>query len=165
MAWPNGHGRLDAADDEFVQRARHAVHRRGAVAAEGDQLADHRVVIGRHGVARVDVGIPPDAVAARRVEKLDLARAGPEIVEGVLGVDAHLDGMLLRLEIVEVLAQLLAERDADLLLHQVDAVDLLGHGMLHLDAGVHLHEVEILLVVDEEFDACPRFRIRPRGPA
>jgi len=91
-------------------------------------------------------------VAARRVKEVYLAGAGPEIVEGILGVDAHLDGVLERLKIVKVLAQSFPERDADLFLHQVDAVDLLGHRMLDLDAGVHLHEVEILFVVDEEFE-------------
>jgi hypothetical protein len=42
--------------------------------------------------------------------------------------------------------QLLAGRDADHLLHQVDAGDQLGHRMLHLQARVHLEEVEVLVL-------------------
>ena len=139
MAWPIGTVVLDAANDELVQRAGEAVHRRDAVTAEGDQLADHRVVIRRNAVAGVDVRIPPDAVSARRVKEIDLAGswAGNRL-KGLLRVDAELDRMLERTQVVEVFAQLLAERNLDLLLHQVDAVDFLGHGMLDLDAGVHL---------------------------
>ena len=43
-----------------------------------DQLADHRVVIGRDGVAAVGVGIEADAESARRDQPLDLSRARAE---------------------------------------------------------------------------------------
>ena len=55
-----------------------------------DQLADHRVVVRRHGVAGVDVAVDADARAARRVPALDQARRGHEGAR-VLGVDAALD--------------------------------------------------------------------------
>ena len=45
--------------------------------------------------------------------------------------------------------QLLAARDADLLLHDVDAGDHLGHRMLDLHARVHLDEVELAVLVQE----------------
>ena len=40
--------------------------------------------------------------------------------------------------------QLLARRDADHLLDQIDAGDRLGHRVLDLEAGVHFEEVEAL---------------------
>ena len=50
--------------------------------------------------------------------------------------------------------QLLARRDADLLLDQVDAGDHLGDRVLDLQAGVHLHEEELVGPVggDDELD-------------
>ena len=43
--------------------------------------------------------------------------------------------------------ELLARRNADLLLDQVNAGHHLSHRMLHLDAGVHLNEVEVPVLV------------------
>ncbi len=40
----------------------------------------------------------------------------------------------------------------NLQMNEVVAGDEFGDGMLDLEAGVHLEEVEILVVVDEEFD-------------
>src|SRR2546422_1025205 len=48
--------------------------------------------------------------------------------------------------------QVLARRQPDLLLDQIQAGDALGHRMLHLDAGVHLHEVEVAALVEEKLD-------------
>ena len=50
--------------------------------------------------------------------------------------------------------QLLARRDSDLLLDEVDTGDHLGDGMLDLQAGVHLHEEKLVGPVrgDDEFD-------------
>jgi hypothetical protein len=41
------HGRVDAVDDQFAQRAAQAGQRLGPVAAVDDQLADQAVVVGR----------------------------------------------------------------------------------------------------------------------
>ena len=48
--------------------------------------------------------------------------------------------------------QLLACRNADLELHQIDPGDHLGDRMLDLDAGVHLHEVEAAVEIEQVLD-------------
>ena len=52
----------------------------------------------------------------------------------------------------ENVLQLLAGRDADLRLHQIDAGNGLGNRMLHLNARVHFDEVEVALLIHQEFD-------------
>jgi hypothetical protein len=48
--------------------------------------------------------------------------------------------------------QLLARRNPQLRLHQVDACNHLGHTMLHLDARVHLDEVDLAVLIHQELD-------------
>ena len=48
--------------------------------------------------------------------------------------------------------QLLARRDADLQVHQIESGGQLGDRMFHLQARVHFEEVEVLLLIDQEFD-------------
>ena len=98
------------------------------------------------------MAVHPDAPAAGGVVILDQPGAGCEIVIGVFGVDAALDGVAPLLGFPDVFGKHAAGGNADLLLDQVHAVDFLGDGMLHLDAGVHLHEVEILLLVHQILD-------------
>ena len=73
---------------------------------------------------------------------------GRELVR-VLGVDAALDGVALQLHVALLDRQLFAARDADLLLHDVDAGDHLGDRVLDLHARVHLDEVELAVLVQE----------------
>ena len=56
-----------------------------------DQLADHRIVVGRDDVAGVDVRIEAHAEPAGHEQLRDRARAGLEILVRVFGVDAALD--------------------------------------------------------------------------
>src|SRR2546430_1470230 len=44
----------------------------------------------------------------------------------------------------------LAERDAQLLLDQIDSVNQLRDGVLHLETCVHLEEVKLAAIVDDE---------------
>ena len=149
-------GRRDALDDRLLERDEHALDGLGAVLATRDHLGDQRVVVRGHRVAGIDVGVDPDARPARLVPVGDLARAGPEVVGGILGVDAALDRVAAELDLLLRQRQLPAGGDADLLLHQVDARDHLGHRVLDLDARVHLHEVERAVLVQQELD-------RPHG--
>ena len=87
---------------------------------------------------------------AGRAVHHDLARRRHEVVVRILGVDARLDRVTADREILLLEGQLLARRDADHRLHDVDAGDHLGDRVLHLHAGVHLEEVEIVVLVDEE---------------
>ena len=64
-----------------------------AGAAVGDDLGDHRVEVGRDGVALGDPGVDADARARRQVEPDDAARGRREVAVGVLGVEPGLDGV------------------------------------------------------------------------
>ena len=86
-----------------------------------DQLADHGVVVGRDGVAGIDMAVHPRAAPARRVIHLHPARARAEIVEGVLGVDAAFDGVAAQVDVALRQAQRLAHGDGDLEFDQVNA--------------------------------------------
>ena len=141
-------GRLDAVDDEFVERPVEPRHAFGPRAAVDDELADQAVVVGRDRVALIDAGIDAHAEPAGRVEIGDLARRRREGAR-VLGVDAAFDGVALEMHVGLRERQAEAGGDADLLGDQVDAGDRLGHRMLDLQAGVHLDEVELAVLVEE----------------
>ena len=55
---------FDAKDIGFAQCALHAADRLGAIAAPGDELRDHRVIIDTDGVAGDDTGIEPHVAVA-----------------------------------------------------------------------------------------------------
>src|SRR5580765_6214084 len=86
------------------------------------------------------------------------ARAWPEIIEWILGIDAALDRVPFELDVALRMPQRFAHREHDLVADQVDAGDLFGDRMLHLDALVHLKEVEIPVIIDDEFNR-PRIGI------
>src|SRR5439155_1704041 len=139
---------LDAFHDHFGQRDAHAADGLVAVGAVGDHLADHRVVVGRHAVALVDVRVDADSRTAGRVIRTNFPGRGSEAVR-ILGVDAALDGMAAQMYVLLPEAQFLARGNVDLLLHQVDAGDHFGHRVLDLDARVHLDEIKLPLLVQE----------------
>ena len=78
----------------------------------------------------------------RRPVAHEAADGGQEVAVGVLGVDAALHRPALELHVRLLERELLAGRDADHLLDEVDAGDELGDGMLDLQARVHLQEEE-----------------------
>ena len=98
------------------------------------------------------MAIDAHAAAAGRVIHFDAAGAGPEIVEGVFGIDAAFDGVAFELDVALGMAQRLAHRQHDLVADQVDAGDFLGDRMLDLDALVHFEEIKIALVIHDELD-------------
>ena len=114
-----------------------------AGAADRDDLGDHRVEVGRDGVALGDPGVDTYAGSRRQLEPDDAARGGGEVTVRVLGVEPRLDGVpgLARLGVVQV-GETTAVRDEDLRLHQVDAGGRLGDRVLDLQAGVDLEEGE-----------------------
>ena len=127
------------------------------VAAVGDDLGEHRVVVaadleaGEHG--RVDPN--PAVLLPLGLHQCLDATSGREETRGrVLGVDAGLDRVAAQHDVVLGVAELLPARHPDLLFHQVDSGDHLRHGVLDLQAGVHLHEEEFVRPVrrDDEFD-------------
>src|SRR5690606_31005034 len=83
---------VDAFHHHFRQRDLHACDRLLAGIAIGDQLAYHRVVVRRHDIVLVGVGIDTDAGTARHVEGGDASRGRNKVV-GVLGIETTFDGM------------------------------------------------------------------------
>ena len=120
-----------------------------AGAAVGDDLGDHRVEVGRDGVALGHAGVDADAGTGGQVQPHDPAGSGREVAVGVLGVEAGLDGVsgLVRLLAVEAAAA----GHVDLRLDQVDVGGHLGDGVLDLESGVDLEERErpVARVVEE----------------
>jgi hypothetical protein len=147
--------RVDALDDERLQRDARPHQRLLARVAVHDQLADQRVVVRRHHVAGVRMRVHAHARPARRMEDRDLAGTRREVALRVLGVDAALDAVAAQFRRLRD-RQRLARRHADLLLHQVHARHQLRHRMLDLDARVHLHEVEAAVLVEQELDRARR---------
>ena len=126
-----------------------AVDRRLAGRRPGDQLGDHRIVEHRDLAALGDAVVDADAarflvLLGRRAIADQPPGARQEAAIRVLGIDPGLDRPAVELHIVLRERQLLARRDPDHLLDQIEAGDLLGHRMLDLQPGVHLEEVEAL---------------------
>jgi hypothetical protein len=153
-----------ATDHEGVQRFAHGRDRLGAVAAAGDQLADHRVVVDRDLAAFVDAGVDAHAGRSlrpwlareqgrrRRPERHQSAGARQEAAQRIFGIDAALDGPAAARDVGLREGQRLAGSDADHLLDQVEPGDALGHRMLDLQTSVHLEKVEAAVAADDEFD-------------
>ena len=80
-------------DDEAVEGLTHAGERLLPIVAVHDDLREQGVVVGRDGIAGVDVGVDPHAGPAGRVVGRDQAGRRLEVAVRVLGVDAALDRM------------------------------------------------------------------------
>src|SRR3954468_8670700 len=150
----DGHVGDQALDDQLVEGDPRAGDGRRPVRPPDDELAEKRVVIGRHVVPTEEVRIDPDTRPARRVIALDEARAGPEVMRGILGVDPELDGMPAQDDVRLREAERLSSRDPDLHRHHVHAGQRLRHRGLGLEAAIDLHEIKVPGRVDEEFEAC-----------
>lgn len=86
-----------------------------------NDLGNHRIVVRRDGIALIDCRIHPDTHAAGQEQSFDASRTGTEVLPGVFGVDAALNGMTGEMDLLLGEGELLACRNADLLLDQVDA--------------------------------------------
>ena len=107
----------DRPDLDLVENAGQLGDRLGAVVAPGDQLGDHRVVEGRDRVALLDAGFDPAFVA--KVEMLEPPDARQEALGRILGIKPRLDRPAVDRQLVLLLRQLLAARDAQLPFDQV----------------------------------------------
>ena len=130
-----------------------------------DELGDHRVVPDRDLAALVDAGVVAhrDAVLLllrRRPIGREPPGRGQEVARRVLGIDAALDRPAGELHVALLELELLARRDADHLLDEVDAGDELGHRMLDLQPRVHLEEVEAACPARRRTRPCRRSRSR-----
>mmetsp|Transcript_45978 Transcript_45978/g.80380 ORF Transcript_45978/g.80380 Transcript_45978/m.80380 type:complete len:474 (-) Transcript_45978:388-1809(-) len=126
--------------------------RLGAGVSEGDELGDHGVVEGAHGVARHHARVHTHAVLLaqhtlqRGAQVHQLATRRKEIVLGILCVDSRLHSAALGAGDHFLLGngEGLAGSHAQLQLHQVKASHHLSDGVLNLQSGVHLAEIKVL---------------------
>ena len=148
---------LDAVDDETVERIRHRVDRLLPRRCEGAEFCDHRIVEYRNlrslGDARI---VAHDRVAETPLLRRPVARQPAdrrqEVAVRVLSVEPAFHRPAVQLHVVLPDRQLLARRDADHLLDEVDAGHEFGYRMLDLQPGVHLEEIEVAVLVDDELD-------------
>jgi hypothetical protein len=110
------------------------------VRAAGEDLAEHRVVLGRDGVAALDAHVAAHPRALRWHERGHPAGGGPERLPRVLRGDPRLDRVAVEAHVVLGEPQLLPARDGELCRDQVEPGDHLGHAVLDLQPGVHLQE-------------------------
>ncbi len=150
---------LHPADAELLQRPVHGAGGIGKGQAVRGDLHQQRIVKGgdlRSGIA--GGGIEAHAETGSRPVCLDRAVVGRELVLGVLGRHAALDGkavepdVLLALDADFGVGELVPLGHPDLRLHQVASGDHLGNRVLDLDARIGLDEVEVLVLVHQEFD-------------
>lgn len=69
-----GQGRLDAIDDEFIERTTQTHHAFDAVTTVHDELADKAVIVRRDAVAGINARIHANAETAWRVVMRDKTR-------------------------------------------------------------------------------------------
>src|SRR6202034_286354 len=92
--------------------------------------------------ARGDPDVDAHSVAARQAQSEQAPARRQEAARWILGIDPGLDGVAPRRAGLEV--QMLACRDAQLPLDEIDAIHGLGDRMLDLQARIHLEEVVTL---------------------
>src|ERR1043166_1702351 len=98
------------------------------------------------------MAIDSHSTAARLVIHLDSSRAGPKIIEGILGIDSAFNGMSLELDVTLRVPQRFAHCNHDLIAHEIYSCDFFSYRVLDLNALVHLKEVIIPMVIHNELD-------------
>ena len=136
----------------------------GARLAPDDELRDHRVV--EDGISKP--AATPRSSRTPGPPGTDNARTRPGDGRNptirILGVDAALDRVRARRQRASRLdRQPLAQRDANLPLHEIDARHHLGDRMLDLQPRVHFEEVELAVSRRAGTRSCRRSCSRPRG--
>ena len=108
------------------------------------------------------LSVPPKMIIRPRLEsnaaapwcivKIDAARCRLKAVGGIFGVDAALHGVEAWDCAHNIRRKRLASGDADLLFYEIASINLLGNRVFHLNACVHFHEIEMLVLIQQEFD-------------
>ena len=98
------------------------------------------------------MGIDAHAVTARSGIEFDFARTRRKVAVRVFRIDAALNRVTARDNLLLRVAELESGGNADLFLDDVHARHHFGNRVFDLDAGVHFHEIELLLRSEKEFD-------------
>ncbi|BCH21514.1 hypothetical protein MesoLjLb_12990 [Mesorhizobium sp. L-8-3] len=134
----------DTVDAKGVERVGLRVDRRGTGGRVGHELGDHRIAIDRDLPALLHTGVVTNGDAAfdmafhRRAVFHETADRRRKVTERILSIEAHLHRPAGERHVPLLNRRLLAGRDVDHLLDEIDAGDEFGRRMLHLQAGVHL---------------------------
>src|SRR5262249_13644081 len=153
----------NSVDVVFAQRASEPVNRRFARFGPNRKLCKQRIVMDRDLPSFIYAAVVANPGARRSRQPVDSTRTWKEVVIRILGVNATFDSGPAHLYLLLSEAERLASRDPYLLVHQVAANHQLGHRMLDLQPSVHFQEVEMLFLIDQEFNGsgvrvagCPR---------
>ena len=150
FALPKGSGSAQIGEEEHVgshpgdhcciERLGKPIKRAFACWRVGDELGDHWIVKWRHLAAGFDAAVHPDII--RKFQRHDCSSGWQKAVFGIFGVDARLDRVSLKADLVLAQRQLFACGDPELPLDQIEAGNRLGHWMLDLQPRVHFDEPE-----------------------
>ena len=153
--------RAPGAAQHIFEMRRVAVH---------DELGQQGVVVRRRTAPLLRMTVQAYARTLRPVQFGNAAAAGAGVALGIqgFGIDAPLHGIAARpgrgIHIQAQVGEMLARRNADLGLHQIDAKDLFGNRMLHLQTRVGLDEhigQRLGLQIDQKLERAQAFVAQP----
>src|SRR5450759_1301148 len=144
--------RGNTLDHKFFERALHTRNGGFPRVRPYDELRQQRVIMRRDAIPCVQVTIDTHAWSSGRQVLFDYARLRAEIVIGVFGGDATLDGVTAKLQRILLQFERHTRRDTYLLLDEIGASYHLRHRMFDLQARIHLHKIVAILLVKQEFE-------------
>ena len=89
---------IDALHDGLTQSGAHSRERLFTGITMHNDLANHRIIVGRDKVVGVHMGVDPHTRTAGRMPHGDAPRRRDELV-GIFGIQAALDGMTANLDL------------------------------------------------------------------
>lgn len=108
----------------------------------GDELGNHGIVECRNDILVPHSSLNPHSFMGDRLSQVfELSIAWEEVVERILSIDAHLNGVSLLIDFRLLLGQREAAGHKQLPFHKIIARDHFRDGVLDLKTSVHLHEV------------------------
>src|ERR1700737_1516432 len=151
----------DAIDIERIKGGRLRLDGSGPRRRMRHEFGNHRIVKDRNLAAFLPASIVAygDATGRtldRRAILYQSADGRQEVAKRVFRVDPRLHRPSGQRDVFLRKRELLACRDADHLLDQIDAGDQFGDGMLDLQPRVHLEKIKALVLAGDEFDRAGR---------
>ena len=119
-----------------------------AVVSIHNDFANHGVIVRRHKVVAVNVGVDPDTRPTGRVPHGDASGRWCEL-ERVLGIDTALHRMAFDHHLALGIGQFLSCSGHDLGFNDINAGDELGHRVFNLYPCVHLNEIELAVFIQK----------------